>query len=107
MHLTGEKAGVWKDFGTGSEGGDLIDLWMKIRKKELPSALDDIRRWLGVERPKPYKAPKIAWKRPPKPKCRPPEGRAFMYLTEDRNLPPGVLQAYRLSASPRACGEIP
>lgn len=95
VHLSGEKAGVWRDFSS-DEGGDLIDLWMATRKQDLPAALDDIRSWLGVERPKPYTAPKQSWKRPPKPKCRTPEGRAFAYLTEDRNIPADVLGAYRV-----------
>ncbi|MCW5736331.1 MAG: toprim domain-containing protein [Enhydrobacter sp.] len=95
VHLSGEKAGVWKDFGS-DEGGDLIDLWMATRKQDLPTALDDIRRWLGMERPKPYSAPQQSWKRPSKPKCTTPEGRAFAYLTEDRNIPADVLAAYRV-----------
>ena len=96
VHLSGDKAGVWRDFGR-DEGGDLIDLWMQTRKQDLPSALDDIRTWLGLERSKPYLAPRQNWKRPPKPKCRPPEGRAFAYLTEDRNIPADVLTAYRVA----------
>jgi twinkle protein len=95
VHLSGEKAGVWSDFGADG-GGDLIDLWMQTRKMDLPTALDDIRKWLGVEQPKPYSAPRQVWKRPPKPKCRTPEGRAFAYLTEDRNIPADVLGAYRV-----------
>lgn len=96
VHLSGDKAGVWSDFGTG-EGGDLIDLWTLSRGMDLPAALDDIRAWLGVERPKHHTiAPKPAWKRPPKPQCKKPEGRAFSYLVEDRNLPREVLEAYKI-----------
>src|SRR5690349_10365281 len=30
---------------------------MQVRHMDLPAALDDIRRWRGVERPTPYKSP--------------------------------------------------
>jgi len=95
VHLQGDKAGVWSDFGTG-ESGDLIDLWMAIRAMDLPAALDDIRSWLGIERPKAFFAPRSDWKRPPKPKCHRPEGRALAYLNEDRNIPIEVMAAYQI-----------
>lgn len=81
VHLTGDKAEVWADFagdGAGNGGGDLLDLWMAARKVDLPAALDEARRWLGLERPRSYAAPKADWKRPPRPACRTPEGRAFL-----------------------------
>src|SRR3954447_23549451 len=96
VHLSGEKAGLWADFGT-DESGDLIDLWMATRRIDLPAALEEIRAHLGVKRPAPHSAPRQDWKRPSKPKCRPPEGRAMAYLREDRNLPAEVLQAYRIA----------
>jgi twinkle protein len=95
VHLSGDKAGIWSDFAADG-GGDLIDLWMATRKMDLPAALDEIRSWLGLERPKPYSAPRQTWKRPPKPKCRAPEGRARDYLTEDRNIPVDVVTAYQI-----------
>ena len=38
VHLNGMKTGVWADFG-GSEGGDLIALWMSVKGQQLPEAL--------------------------------------------------------------------
>jgi twinkle protein len=55
VHLSGEKAGIWSDFATG-EGGDLIDLWRASRGLTMTEAMDDIRAWLGVERPNFHKA---------------------------------------------------
>lgn len=55
VHLTGDKAGVWADFASG-EGGDLIDLWRAVRGLDLIPALDEIRDWLGVERPQFHKS---------------------------------------------------
>lgn len=100
VHLSGDKAGLWKDFAADA-GGDLIDLWMATRRQDLPTALDDIRRWLGLERPRAYSAPRRDWKRPPRPKCQAPAGRAFAYLTHDRRLPRDVLAAYRVGEDER------
>lgn len=102
VHLTGEKAGVWKDFAS-DDGGDLIDLWMLARRVDLATALDEIRRWLGVERPKPYSAPKREYKRPPKPKCSKPapESAVMVYLRETRNLSQQVLAAYKIAEDDR------
>lgn len=94
VHLSGQKAGIWCDFATG-ENGDLLDLWMAVKGVDFPTAMDEARAYLGIERPK-IERVKREWKRPPKPKCHAPEGRAMAYLGEDRNLSAAVLQAYRI-----------
>jgi twinkle protein len=96
VHLTGQKAGVWADFGTG-EGGDLLDLWCLVRRITLPEALNDARAWLGVSRPQPYRDPAPAYTRPPKPDCKAIHGRALDYLREDRNIPADVLTRYKVA----------
>src|SRR5690606_15109306 len=50
VHLKGAKAGVWADFN-GGEGGDLVDLWRKAKGMSLSEALNDIRKYFGVEDP--------------------------------------------------------
>jgi len=61
--MSGPKAGVWSDFSTGESGGDLVDLWRAVHNLSLIEAMDEIRLWLGVERPsfvttqKEYQAP--------------------------------------------------
>ncbi|CAH1653387.1 DNA primase [Hyphomicrobiales bacterium] len=95
VHLSGGKAGVWADFGSG-ESGDLIDLWVATRGLPLAEALDDARRWLGVARPEPYRDPKPSYTRPPKPKCTAPANRVLDYLREERNIPAEVIEAYRV-----------
>lgn len=99
VHLTGEKAGVWSDFSS-DEKGDLIDLWMATRRQDLQTALEDIRGWLGVERPKVLQVAKKAWKRPPKPKCVKPEG-VRGYLREERNLSDDAINAYKIGEDER------
>ena len=95
VHLTGAKAGVWSDFGTG-EGGDLIDLWTAAKRVTLIQALDDIRAYLGVSRPAPYRDPKPNYIRPPKPQCTTPKARVLDYLTVERNVPRDVIEKYRV-----------
>jgi twinkle protein len=95
VHLDGAKAGVWSDFSAG-QGGDLIDLWCAAKHVELPGALEEIRAWLGLQRPKLHQPQRPQWKRPSMPKCALPDRRARDYLLEDRNLPGRVLDAYRI-----------
>ena len=42
VRITGNKAGVWKDFAEGS-GGDLIDLWAATRSTSLKEAFQQAR----------------------------------------------------------------
>ena len=97
VHLSGPKAGVWQDFATG-EGGDLIDLWMAAKGCDLPRAMDDIRAYLGIKRPAPYREPQPQYVRPIRPDCKAVEGRPMDYLTEDRNIPAHVLGAYKVAS---------
>ncbi|BET28326.1 hypothetical protein wCauATS_05280 [Wolbachia pipientis] len=52
IELTGERAGLWKDFATG-EGGDIIDLWATVHGKnakiEFPEVMLSISEWLGIK----------------------------------------------------------
>lgn len=97
VHLSGAKAGIWQDFATG-EGGDLLDLWVASRGGTLPDALDAARSWLGVARPEPYREPKKSYQRPPKPQCSVAQGKVLDYLTEDRNIPAQIVEAYKVAA---------
>lgn len=99
VHLDGQKAGIWRDFST-DEGGDLIDLWMAVKRLGLPSALDEIRSWLGVERPQVQRPLKKAWKRPPKPNCVRPDGSRH-YMRENRNLSAEAIDAYKIGEDGR------
>src|SRR5690554_596388 len=95
VHLAGSKAGVWSDFATG-EGGDLLDLWMTVRRVSLVQALDEARAWLGVERPTLHRPARPSYTRPEKPKCRVPAEAVKDYLVEHRNIPSEVLTAYKV-----------
>lgn len=95
VHLDGAKAGLWSDFADG-KGGDLIDLWSAAKGMTLSEAIDDARSWLGIEKPEFVRPAKRSYTRPPKPRCTKPEHRVRDYLTEDRNIPEHVLEAYRI-----------
>lgn len=95
VHLSGNKAGIWADFN-GGKGGDLIDLWCEVKGCDLSEALNQIRSWLGIERPTPYREPKKSYARPPKPKCTVPQGRVKDYLREVRCIPSEIMAAYKI-----------
>lgn len=95
VHLSGPKAGVWADFATG-EGGDLLDLWRIARGVSLAEAVTQAKAWLGITDQRPFREPKAAYTRPPKPKCTEPRNRVRDYLTQDRNIPEAILAKYRV-----------
>ena len=96
--LSGPKAGIWSDFATGSDSGDLLDLWCAARGMTLAAALDDARSWLGVERPKFDRQPKKEYKLPPKPRCRAPQANgATDYLRYERHISEAALRAYKVA----------
>jgi twinkle protein len=84
IHIGGAKNAVWKDFSSGEgrqDGNDgMVDLWMGAKGiSSFPEALDDIREYLGVEKPS-FESPAITYKRPERPACRSPENNVREYL---------------------------
>lgn len=71
VRLTGQKAGVWKDFATG-EGGDLLDLWGAVRGLSVSEAMVEAKQYLGIRDAMPQREEK-QYKRPAKPKCQTPK----------------------------------
>jgi len=49
IKLSGGKVGVWSDFSTNDKGGDLIDLWMKVKNLSLPESMKDAAGFCGVD----------------------------------------------------------
>jgi twinkle protein len=98
VHMSGGKAGVWSDFSTGEAGGDLVDLWMAARHHSLIETMDEIRAWLGVERPK-FVAPKKEYQAPIR-----PERMRKVYTTpvqvylESRGMTSATIDAFRVAA---------
>lgn len=100
IHLSGDKAGLWCDFATGS-AGDLFDLIGQVRREPLLSALKWAEGYLGI--PPPVK-PKLraVWRpgeRPPD--VTRPKNEALDYLTQTRCLSGETIKTFRLGCVTR------
>jgi twinkle protein len=49
IKLSGENAGLWKDWATDDKGGDLLDLYAAVKGIPLSQAMRECARWLGIE----------------------------------------------------------
>ncbi|WP_035881624.1 AAA family ATPase [Cupriavidus metallidurans] len=97
VRVTGNKAGVWKDFAAG-EGGDLIDLWAAARGLTLREAFEAASSYLGISQPK-FAAPRRVYSRPERPPVTKPAGRVLAYLMNERKLSLETVQAFKVGAS--------
>lgn len=98
--IQGHKAGDWADFAALGDSGDLIDLWCAVKRCTLVKALDEIRDWLGIEQPK-FTRAETTYRRPNPPKCSVPKSAVLEYLTGERKLSGGALNAYRVGEDGR------
>ncbi len=48
VNMSGRKRGIWCDFASGAERGDIIDLWKQTRNMSLVDAMDDMRLFLKM-----------------------------------------------------------
>ncbi len=99
IHLSGDKAGVWKDFAS-SEAGDLLDLWSVVRGVSLSQAYAEAKGYLGITETtfrssvkKVYQKPKAARGT----KRIDGGGEVVDYLTQERRLSAETVAAYRLA----------
>ncbi|WP_439671452.1 SF4 helicase domain-containing protein [Cupriavidus necator] len=97
VRISGNKAGVWKDFAAGN-GGDLIDLWAATRGLSLREAFEAAHSYLGISEPK-FAAPRRVYSRPTRPPATKPAGRVLEYLMTERKLSPETIQAFKVGAS--------
>lgn len=95
--LTGDKAGVWKDFATG-ESGDLLDLWAASGGMSIADALAKARSYLGVEAPAFLGSPPRTYRVPDKPAVKKPVGRVLEYL-HGRGLESATISAFKVAAN--------
>jgi twinkle protein len=52
VQLVGERKGLWKDFATGEDGGDMLDLWAAARcNGNLGEAIKQAKLYLGIREP--------------------------------------------------------
>jgi twinkle protein len=93
VRVTGERAGIWKDFASG-EGGDLLDLWMACRGQSIVEAMKEVKSHLGIRDDMP-KPPEKTYRRPDRPACQTPKGRVLQWLTA-RRLTPETIHAFKI-----------
>lgn len=98
VHLTGAKAGVWKDFAEGS-GGDLLDLWREARGLTMVEAMDEALAYLGVESHRPQRVQAKTFVKPTQDRSwRRASGAALEYL-RSRGLDEKTVRAYRVAST--------
>lgn len=95
VHLSGDKAGVWKDFSSSDKGGDLIDLYMQTQGATIREAIEWAKGYLGIEDRLPEK-PKN-YRKPEKPKCQAPKAQVRQWLKETRKLSDEAISAYKIA----------
>lgn len=98
VHLTGPKAGVWADFASDAKG-DLLDLWAFCRCVNLKEALKQAKDYLGVNGAAlPINGFCKNYRTPTKTGVKPltPEQKVWNYLTRERRLVQGTLDAYQI-----------
>lgn len=85
VRISGDKAGVWKDFASG-EGGDLVELWTLTRGIEKGEALKEIRQFLNL-RPgaPPPVVPRKSAVKPPSREEKPARPISAQYLKEHQS----------------------
>jgi len=115
INLDGPHVGCWKDFGTPAsavDSGDIISLWMEVRRVTFVDALEEIKKYLGVtdgSRLNRYRPP-VAQER--KPEYHGPKltlhvneakegGAVWKWLTEVRKLKPETIRRYKIGEDGR------
>jgi len=96
VHLSGEKAGVWKDFACNDKGGDLLDLYSKTQDVGIKESIIWAKDYLGIEDTY-FSGSKKTYKKPEKPKCTKPKGGVLNYLLDERKLSQDSIDAYKIS----------
>jgi len=96
--VEGAKRGRWRDFATGEESGDLLDLWREVKGLSLAEAIRDVKRYLGIQEPAFEKLTGKSYRRPTAPKAAKKvadESPVRKYLA-GRGLTAESINAYRL-----------
>lgn len=93
VRVTGDRAGVWKDFAS-SEGGDLLDLWMACRGLSIVEAMKEAKSFLGIRDDLP-KPPEKTYRLPERPSVRAPKAGVADWL-KGRGLTDETIKAFKI-----------
>jgi len=97
--LEGEKRGIWSDFATG-ESGDLLDRWSKVKGATLSEAINEAKKYLGVQDPHFERMIAKKFRKPTAPATATKvidKSPVMRYLTEERKLSAEAVTAYRVA----------
>jgi twinkle protein len=97
VRLSGDRAGVWADFATGSDSGDLLDLWAASRGVTLSAAIVEAKEYLGIREPRFEPTRKTYVK--PKQKPAPSGDAVTRYLSNERKLLPETIERFKIGSS--------
>lgn len=98
VRLTGPKAGLWADFA-GTERGDLLNLWVDVRKEGIGRAMREAKEFLGIVDSEPYRYSDKEYQRPKRLKAwKPakPDSPVMAYL-KSRGLTEETIKAFKIS----------
>lgn len=98
VRLTGSKAGVWSDFATG-QAGDILDLWANCKCQSIPEAINEAKRFLGINDAMPMREKK-AYTLPKKPQCSKPKGKVQQWLNS-RGIEDRTIDAFKVAEMER------
>lgn len=96
VHLTGTKAGVWRDFGA-DVGGDLIGLWMAAKGLSLREACEEAMEHLGIAADRPAHVAR-SYRKPAKDGVHRLTPEHAAWLRDVRKFPDATVAAYRLAS---------
>lgn len=96
VHLTGAKAGVWRDFGA-DKGGDLIGLWMATKELSLREACEAAMEHLGIAADRPAHVART-YRKPAREGVHRLSPEHAAWLRDVRKLPDATVAAYRLAS---------
>ena len=98
VRLTGPKAGLWADFA-GTERGDLLNLWVDVRKEGIGRAMREAKEFLGIVDSEPYRYSDKEYQRPKRMKAwklAKPDSPVMAYL-KSRGLTEETIKAFKIS----------
>jgi len=97
VELRGSKVGVWSDFSSSDDKGDILDLWQKTRGINFRDAFLEACRWLGItqiDRPKKKEKPQNVDKSAASKFIQ--SDTVLSYLVDERRIPLAIVNRYKV-----------
>jgi len=94
--ISGQKAGVWKDFATG-ESGDMLDAWVAARRCSVSDAMREAKQWAGIRDDVKFVAAPKLYRRPEHPRAKRAQGDALAWLV-GRGLTEQTIAEFKVAA---------